>query len=73
MEKEKVLTHIRIQASEIVRVAKVAFELAKKRNKKITSCDKSNVMEAGVLWREEVQKLKEKDYPDVELNSYARR
>ena len=54
-------------SSEIIRVAKVAFELAQKRNKKVTSCEKSNVMEAGVLWREEVQKVKDNDYPDIEL------
>jgi 3-isopropylmalate dehydrogenase len=53
--------------SEIIRVAKVAFELAQKRNNKVTSCEKSNVMEAGILWREEVQKLKEEEYPNVEL------
>jgi len=66
-ERKGVNTHI-YTSSEIIRVAKVAFELAQKRNKKVTSCEKSNVMEAGVLWREEVQKLKEKDYPDIELN-----
>jgi len=60
-------THV-YTSSEIARVAKVAFELAQKRNKKVTSCDKSNVMEAGVLWREEVQKVKDNDYLDVELN-----
>ena len=54
--------------NEIIRVARVAFELAKKRGKKVTSCDKSNVMEAGVLWREEVQSLKDKEFKDVELN-----
>jgi len=68
MEKEKVLILIHIRANEIIRVAKVAFELAKKRNKKVTSCDKSNVMESGVLWREEVQKLKDNDYTDIELS-----
>ena len=60
-------THV-YTTSEIARVAKVAFELAQKRNKKVTSCDKSNVMEAGLLWREEVQKVKDNDYSDVELN-----
>jgi len=55
-------------SNEIIRVAKVAFELAQKRNKKVTSCEKSNVMESGVLWREEVQKIKDKDYPNIELN-----
>tara|TARA_B100001123_G_scaffold285283_1_gene317953 strand:- start:56 stop:1162 length:1107 start_codon:yes stop_codon:yes gene_type:complete len=54
--------------SEIVRVARVAFELAQKRNNKVTSCEKSNVMEAGVLWKEEVQKVKDEEYPNVELN-----
>jgi 3-isopropylmalate dehydrogenase len=53
--------------SEIIRVAKVAFELAQKRNKKVTSCDKSNVMESGILWREEVQKLGDEEYPDIDL------
>ena len=51
-----------------VRIAKVAFDLAKKRSNKVTSCEKSNVMEAGVLWREEVQVVKDKEYKSVELN-----
>ena len=54
--------------SEIQRIARVAFDLAKKRKNKVTSCEKSNVMEAGVLWREEVQALKDKEYKKVELN-----
>ena len=54
--------------NEIIRVARVAFELAKKRGKKVTSCEKSNVMESGVLWREEVQSLKDKEFKDIELN-----
>ena len=54
--------------SEIQRVARVAFDLAKKEKNKVTSCEKSNVMEAGVLWREEVQVLKDKEYKNVELN-----
>jgi len=53
--------------SEIERVARVAFDLAKKRNNKVTSCEKSNVMEAGQLWKEEVQIIHDKEYPDVEL------
>ena len=67
-ERKGINTHTLIQASEIIRVAKVAFELAQKRKKKVTSCDKSNVMEAGILWREEVQKVKDEEYPDIELN-----
>ena len=54
--------------SEIQRIARVAFDLAKKRKNKVTSCEKSNVMEAGVLWREEVQALKDKDYKKIELS-----
>jgi len=54
-------------SSEIIRVAKVAFELAQKRNKKVTSCEKSNVMESGILWREEVQKVKDEEYSDIDL------
>ena len=53
--------------SEIHRVARVAFELAKKRKNKVTSCEKSNVMEAGLLWREEVQSLRDKEFKKVEL------
>ena len=65
-ERRGVNTHS-YTTSEIIRVARVAFELAQKRNNKVTSCEKSNVMEAGILWREEVQKLKEEEYPNVEL------
>ncbi len=54
-------------SDEIIRVAKVAFELAKKRKKFITSVEKSNVMESGKLWREEVEKLGKKKYPEVDL------
>tara|TARA_B100000963_G_scaffold307838_1_gene283056 strand:- start:34256 stop:35362 length:1107 start_codon:yes stop_codon:yes gene_type:complete len=54
--------------NEIHRIAKVAFDLAKKRKNKVTSCEKSNVMEAGVLWREEVQVVKDKEYKSVELS-----
>ncbi len=53
--------------SEIERVARVAFELAQKRGRKLCSVEKANVMESGVLWRETVTELA-KDYPDVELS-----
>ncbi|KAF0115874.1 MAG: 3-isopropylmalate dehydrogenase [Rhodospirillaceae bacterium] len=56
-------THVYTTA-EIRRVAKVAFDLALKRNKKVCSVDKANVMEAGVLWREEVTRLWEEEYKD---------
>ena len=66
-ERKGINTHT-YTTSEIQRVARVAFDLAKKRKNKVTSCEKSNVMEAGILWREEVQALKEKEYKKVELD-----
>ncbi len=65
-ERKGVNTHT-YTTSEIQRVARVAFDLAKKRKNKVTSCEKSNVMEAGVLWKEEVQSLKDKEYKKVDL------
>jgi len=54
--------------SEIRRVAVVAFELARKRNNQICSVEKANVMESGVLWRDEVTKLQDESFKDVELS-----
>tara|TARA_B100000131_G_scaffold60935_1_gene56688 strand:- start:2258 stop:3385 length:1128 start_codon:yes stop_codon:yes gene_type:complete len=65
-ERKGINTHV-YTSNEIQRVAKVAFDLAKKRNNKVTSCEKSNVMEAGQLWKEEVQTLHEKEYKEVKL------
>lgn len=57
---------------EIERVARVAFELARKRSNKVHSVEKANVMETGVLWRETVGKLHAAEYADVQLeNMYA--
>jgi len=53
--------------SEIRRIAKVAFESAQKRNKKLCSVDKANVLEVTVLWRE-IMEQEAKNYPDVELS-----
>ena len=53
-ERKGINTHT-YTTSEIERVSRVAFELAKKRNNKVTSCEKSNVMEAGQLWKEEIE------------------
>ncbi len=52
--------------SEIKRIAHVAFQAAQKRNKKVTSIDKSNVLEVTELWKEVVTEVA-KDYPDVTL------
>ena len=58
----------RYTESEIARVSRSAFELARKRGNKVCSMEKANVMESGVLWREVVQKLRDDEYPDVELS-----
>jgi 3-isopropylmalate dehydrogenase len=52
---------------EIRRVARVGFELAEKRQKRVCSVEKANVMESGVLWREEVQALRDTEFPHIEL------
>jgi 3-isopropylmalate dehydrogenase len=52
---------------EIERVARVAFELARGRRSKVTSVEKSNVMESGLLWREVVTALHAREYADVTL------
>ena len=51
---------------EVIRVARVAFELARKRKKKVTSVDKANVLEVSQLWRATVDEVA-KDYPDITL------
>ena len=58
----------RYTESEIERVARSAFELARRRGNRVCSMEKANVMESGVLWREVVQKVHDTEYPDVELS-----
>lgn len=53
--------------SEIVRIGRTAFEMARKRNGKVCSVDKANVLEATMLWREVMDELA-KEYSDVELS-----
>ncbi|MDP6603503.1 MAG: 3-isopropylmalate dehydrogenase [Rhodospirillales bacterium] len=53
---------------EIRRVARVAFELARMRDRRVCSVDKANVLETSVLWREEVQRLRDANYADIELS-----
>ncbi|KIC11593.1 3-isopropylmalate dehydrogenase [Leisingera sp. ANG-M1] len=57
----------RYTESEIERAARSAFELAMRRNKKVCSMEKANVMESGILWREVVTRVAA-DYPEVELS-----
>ena len=55
---------------EIERVARVAFQMARGRKNKVTSCEKANVMETGVLWREVVTELHAREFADVELSEH---
>jgi 3-isopropylmalate dehydrogenase len=58
----------RYTEGEIARVARSAFELARRRSNRVCSMEKANVMESGVLWREVVTEVHKADYPDVELS-----
>ncbi len=58
----------RYTESEIARVARSAFELARKRSNRLCSMEKANVMESGVLWRDVVTEIHAAEYPDVELS-----
>ncbi len=58
----------RYTEAEIDRIARSAFELARKRNNKVCSMEKANVMESGILWREVVTAVHAADYADVELS-----
>ncbi len=53
---------------EIERVVRVACELAMKRQRRVCEVDKANVMESGELWREVAQRVRDADYPEVELS-----
>jgi len=58
----------RYTEAEIDRVARSAFELARRRNNKVCSMEKANVMESGILWRDVVSEVHAADYADVELS-----
>lgn len=64
---EEAYDELKYSVKEIERIGRVAFELARKRDrKKVTSVDKANVIETSRLWRETMHKLAE-EYPDVEF------
>jgi 3-isopropylmalate dehydrogenase len=58
---------MRYRESEIVRIARVAFEAARKRGKRVCSVDKANVLETSQLWREVVS-AEARSFPDVEVS-----
>ena len=57
----------RYNINEIKRIVKIGFETAMKRNKKLTSVDKANILESSRLWRGVVEEMS-KEYPEVEVN-----
>ena len=59
---------MRYTESEIERVARAAFELAKRRNNKLCSMEKANVLEVGVLWRDIVEEVHKSHYTEIELS-----
>ena len=67
IDKDEALDTLIYRKSEIKRIAKVAFESAKKRGKKVTSIDKANVLSSMVFWRKVVEEVAQ-DYPEIELN-----
>ncbi len=58
----------RYTEAEIERVARAAFDLAKKRSGKVCSMEKANVMESGILWRDVVNEVHQADYKEIELS-----
>jgi 3-isopropylmalate dehydrogenase len=64
---EEAFDTMRYTRPEIERIARVAFEAARKRNKRVTSVDKANVLETFQFWKDVVTEV-HKDYPDIELD-----
>jgi 3-isopropylmalate dehydrogenase len=65
-ESDEAINTMRYTKAEVVRVARVAFDLASKRRQKVTSVDKANVLEVSQLWRATVTEVA-KEYPSVAL------
>ena len=56
-------------SDEVQRIARVAFDLASKRDKRVCSVDKANVLVSTEMWREEVAKIQETEYQDIEISN----
>lgn len=65
---EKAIDTQSYTTSEINRIGMVAFDLAKKRNNKVTSVEKSNVMETGMFWKNTITNLHKKEFSDIHLD-----
>ncbi len=65
-DRRGVNTHV-YTGAEIRRIGRAAFALARTRARRVASVDKANVMEAGALWREEMEILRNREYPDIAL------
>ena len=67
-KEEKAVDTQLYKTSEVERIGRVGFDLAKKRSNRLTSVDKANVMETGMFWRKIITDLHKQDFNDVELN-----
>ncbi|WP_426428338.1 3-isopropylmalate dehydrogenase [Staphylococcus equorum] len=67
LDDDDALDSLTYTRSEIERIARVGFDLAQKRNKKLTSVDKENVLSSSKLWRRVINEVSQ-DYPEVEVN-----
>ena len=65
---EKAIDTQSYTTSEVSRITRVAFDLARLRNNKVTSVEKSNVMETGMFWKKIVSHLHQNEFQDVELH-----
>src|SRR5699024_6473946 len=66
-DEDKALDSLTYTRTEIERIARVAFDLAQNRHKKLTSVDKENVLSSSKLWRKVINDVS-KEYPEVEVN-----
>lgn len=68
IEENKAYNTLVYTTEEVERIARVAFDIAMKRDKKLTSIDKSNVLEVMQFWRDIVSRIQQEEYPEVELD-----